>query len=232
MDLITENKTNLKYILIVLILAVLVAGGILAYQYWWLPKHEIKPPEITEPETCEDLCGDGTCQEIVCMAIGCPCAETKESCPQDCVGEIDTSNWQTYRNEEYGFEVKYPQGWKFKAISDQITQFGTNEEFLGVYHTPPNHIQVYQSVNDLLNNDQGLDFNSWINKQIANGLFYDKKTIIISDIQGVEVIDRGIINFRNILVKKGEYIYSIVVNQDHSQMNIFDQILSTFKFTP
>jgi hypothetical protein len=33
---------------------------------------------------CEDLCGDGKCQEIVCMAIGCPCAETKESCPQDC----------------------------------------------------------------------------------------------------------------------------------------------------
>lgn len=35
-------------------------------------------------ESCKDLCGNGTCQEIVCMAIGCPCAETKESCPQDC----------------------------------------------------------------------------------------------------------------------------------------------------
>lgn len=33
---------------------------------------------------CKDLCGDGVCQEIVCMAIGCPCAETKESCPEDC----------------------------------------------------------------------------------------------------------------------------------------------------
>lgn len=33
---------------------------------------------------CENLCGDGICQEIVCMAIGCPCAETTESCPQDC----------------------------------------------------------------------------------------------------------------------------------------------------
>jgi hypothetical protein len=34
--------------------------------------------------TCVDRCGDGTCDEIVCMAIGCPCAETPESCPEDC----------------------------------------------------------------------------------------------------------------------------------------------------
>jgi putative hemolysin len=33
---------------------------------------------------CKDLCGDGVCQEIVCLAVGCPCSETKESCPQDC----------------------------------------------------------------------------------------------------------------------------------------------------
>lgn len=25
--------------------------------------------------------------------------------------EIDTSDWEIYRNEEYGFEVKYPKGW-------------------------------------------------------------------------------------------------------------------------
>lgn len=33
---------------------------------------------------CKDLCGDGICQEIVCLAIDCPCAETVGSCPQDC----------------------------------------------------------------------------------------------------------------------------------------------------
>lgn len=35
-------------------------------------------------EGCRDLCGDGDCQEIVCMADGCPCAESPESCPKDC----------------------------------------------------------------------------------------------------------------------------------------------------
>lgn len=33
---------------------------------------------------CVDRCGDGQCQEIVCMAVGCPCAETHKSCPKDC----------------------------------------------------------------------------------------------------------------------------------------------------
>lgn len=33
---------------------------------------------------CRDLCGDGICQEIVCLGSGCPCAETPENCPEDC----------------------------------------------------------------------------------------------------------------------------------------------------
>jgi|GEM_PF-1820525 len=35
-------------------------------------------------KACKDQCGDGTCQEIVCMAVGCPCAESATSCPVDC----------------------------------------------------------------------------------------------------------------------------------------------------
>lgn len=33
---------------------------------------------------CKDLCGDGTCDEMVCQGTGCPCAETIESCAWDC----------------------------------------------------------------------------------------------------------------------------------------------------
>ena len=59
------------------------------------PVMESYPPQCKTPDgriftqetknnNCKNLCGDGTCQEIVCMAIGCPCSENKESCPQDC----------------------------------------------------------------------------------------------------------------------------------------------------
>jgi hypothetical protein len=42
--------------------------------------------------TCVNKCGDGTCQEIVCFGLGCPCPETAASCPQDCGGPTDDSN--------------------------------------------------------------------------------------------------------------------------------------------
>lgn len=36
---------------------------------------------------CVDKCGDGQCQEIVCMAVDCPCPENSEACPRDCASE-------------------------------------------------------------------------------------------------------------------------------------------------
>ena len=33
---------------------------------------------------CVDQCGDGVCAEVVCLAQGCPCAESKSSCAADC----------------------------------------------------------------------------------------------------------------------------------------------------
>ncbi len=38
----------------------------------------------TNENICEDMCGDGSCQEIVCMGEGCPCPETAQSCLSDC----------------------------------------------------------------------------------------------------------------------------------------------------
>lgn len=61
---------------------------------------------------CKDLCGDGECDENVCMAAGCPCAETKESCPQDCSsGDILIADWKIYKDEKYSYQFQYPSGW-------------------------------------------------------------------------------------------------------------------------
>lgn len=33
---------------------------------------------------CIDQCGNGICEDIVCLGEGCPCPETPQSCPIDC----------------------------------------------------------------------------------------------------------------------------------------------------
>jgi hypothetical protein len=48
MPLLTKGKTNWKYILIVLILAVIVGGGILGY-CWWIAKEKISLPPVKKP---------------------------------------------------------------------------------------------------------------------------------------------------------------------------------------
>jgi hypothetical protein len=40
MSFITQGKANLKYTLIIVILAAIAGGGILGYQYWWMSKKE------------------------------------------------------------------------------------------------------------------------------------------------------------------------------------------------
>ena len=40
--------------------------------------------EIAGTAICKDLCGNGECEEIVCMGSNCPCAESSATCPADC----------------------------------------------------------------------------------------------------------------------------------------------------
>lgn len=37
-------------------------------------------------------CGDGICQNVVCLSIGCPEAETEGNCPADCGAESEAAN--------------------------------------------------------------------------------------------------------------------------------------------
>lgn len=66
----------------ILIFGILVTVILVIGISWYLYSNQ--PRQRTGGGTCQDLCGDGICQEVVCEAIGCPCAETSMSCPQDC----------------------------------------------------------------------------------------------------------------------------------------------------
>ncbi|MGV8151353.1 MAG: hypothetical protein ACP5NV_06525 [Candidatus Woesearchaeota archaeon] len=49
------------------------------------PKAQSLPPIIDRFDyTCENKCGDGLCDDIVCQSANCTCEETRDNCPEDC----------------------------------------------------------------------------------------------------------------------------------------------------
>ena len=77
---------------ILTIFGLVVFGAVfIIYQKIFIPADRaVVPPVGSQKDSCTDLCGDGICQEIVCMAIGCPCPETPETCPRDCERKVET----------------------------------------------------------------------------------------------------------------------------------------------
>ncbi len=190
--LIKERKTNWKYILIILILAGIVGGGTLYWQ-WWREKQEIKEPEK--------------------------------------IAEDEITDWKTYRNEEYRFEIKYPKDHELIEKVVGGVSFG----------------HIYD-INIL--GPQELSLSEYVNKNIIPaddsrlGKTISKKSILVAGIEAIKFEGEifgsmagpwryGIDTF---LLKEGKIYrisYSPGVTKEEvssNEIKIFNQILSTFRF--
>ena len=101
------KKTLIITIISVIVLA-LIGGGVV--WYFKIQKQEPVNPPVTENNNpVEERENNELTGEVVSGG-----------------DEIDTSDWLTYRNEEYGFELKYPQGWEIDIYSEAIIRIIPN----------------------------------------------------------------------------------------------------------
>jgi hypothetical protein len=127
---------------------------------------------------------------------------------------LDTSNWQTYRNDEFGFELKYPASWQFEELDPNLS-FGSFLDSAG-----PQKDRLYITVNGL--NYTGIDNPDVVYKK---EVFVGKTVTIQSVYQENKLISKGI----EVPLTTG-FITIYTTPDSNGSFAIIDQILSTFRF--
>jgi len=221
-----NHQKGFSSIVIVLIIVVLLVGGIFAWQqHFWVPKEEVKVPE----EVIED----------------------------------ETADWKTYRNEEYGFEVKYPQDFRVTNKEYSILSLETPDtkfeiiygEFDGPFRIQGAEFKIFAQFGEKMTISQ------WIEKTLKEdeeegyppflevSTFNDKK-VISGEIEGfLSPAPADVFSFlKKFGVEMGPHYKQISFYNEKNGVeitisfdtmkkdkaiyeSIFNQILSTFRFT-
>jgi len=190
------------------------------------------PETIKDPDFCAVIeCGDADLNSYTAQCVNNKCVPIRKE-----TKTLDTSTWQTYRNDEFGFELQYPSGGKViktsygPRIMLLLAEEGTNlsEKYLDIAIDGPS-----AHTGGLVSSEQvssgGNLFMKEIRSGAAAGNIYDTESYLIN-YEGRKYNLSFTLHSGNI----GHYDPSIrpkEFNKDQEK-KVFDQILSTFRFTP
>jgi len=141
--------------------------------------------------------------------------------------EIDTSNWETYKNEEYGFEFKYPEGWDIIDSNDKISVYykgwrrGLPEGGSGL-DIEIGEITINKFIEDYNKSD--------ISDGVSLSQITDQKDYIFNNIATTKLIGSTAMGIdRNFLFIRHNNKSYVISFHDFDKYHVL--ILSSFKFT-
>lgn len=104
--------------------------------------------------------------------------------------EANTADWKTYRNEEYGFEVKYPEGWVIPKIEKPIGGMRINSAV------------SFRKTETKEYNSQGFDIRIYKNYKLNEQRFTDEISLVTGNIP--DSCEKEL--FKDIHIGQGNYL--------------------------
>lgn len=143
--------------------------------------------------------------------------------------EIDTSNWKTYRNEEYRFDFKYPRNWTISDFNSSGFDGGIAIRSLNSStEAYPFAISISYKFGNYKNPIEA--FETDILPTLRKDMDHEIRDTKFNGYNAVFFTDLGITDTKNIVIVQGTYMIEISYMSDQRDTVYTDQILSTFKF--
>jgi len=157
----------------------------------------------------------------------------------------DVSNWGTYTNEDFGFEIQYPQDWEIIEKEEVNEEYGVKKRYAFFSENTGISLDIFVVDNEELSEL----FYALLGTEIGEALDRGSVTYLIqehftaSGVTGVNYYtdhSESTASFPPIkgeaMVKKGDNIFSFALLGRRGEdkdifTQFFQQILSTFRFT-
>ena len=203
-------------------LSVVVAMLVLGWVIFVKPEVPVQVPVTGKDEIISDDVFDDVKEDDVMDDVD-------DNIDDNSISEIDTSDWKTYRNEEFGFELKYPEHWIIEspAYKGNSSRSGNAYHILGM--TPYGFegdwsilvTVIPQSVDEILKDNNYYWNKSW---KIAN-----KENVLINNISAQKVTwsNSAILIYFQKPDKSFTVQFDGCYNKKRPESN---DILSTFRF--
>lgn len=145
--------------------------------------------------------------------------------------DFDTSIWKIYRNDKYGFELKYPSDWSY---------LDTGKPYIIAFFPPGKKpdlkLEYFGDIFiDVASNPQLLDFETFY-KVSESGNFFEAaesgRFFNVGEFKAVKLANvPGYLPSTMVILEKESFMFEISDFDNHNQSNgIFDALISSFKF--